>query len=510
MRRYRMVVGLVVALLPLTLTLAHAQPALHIGPYLQNVSATAATVMWETTEPVVGKVMYGRGDQLNKVAEEVAPATIHELRIEGLTPATAYGYRISWPGSGGEVFRFKTLPPAGAAKFRLVAYGDSRTQIEIHTRIAGLILAQNPALVINTGDLVDDGSKTELWKPMFFDPLAKVMRSISVFTALGNHERNSDNYYRYMSLPGNEAWYSFDCGIAHFVVLDPNQPYQEGTPQYDWLQKELDSVTEPNRWLIPVFHEPMYAVHPTRGVNGTRWAYERLFERHAVDLVLNGHDHYYMRSYPIGPLRAVEAGTRLAPGVRYGTVHIIAGGGGAPLYPVADEPYSARAKSAYHIVVLDFDGLTIRGQTIDIDGKVIDRFALQRGKPQPAEEYCAYEPTLWARDLGAMAPKLQAGPDGQVEGDGGLAAKSPLPMRVAGEVQWQAPRGWEVAGEPQRFEVAAGGDLKLQFHVKGKWTKDGPLPMATVRLTEAEGGFDYRNREFSFPLVRVTPPPAKP
>ena len=509
MTRYRLVAAVLLVLTPVVFSAAVAQPALNIGPYLQNVSASAATVMWETTEPVVGRVMYGRGDQLNKLAEEVAPATIHELRIEGLAPATMYSYRISWPGYEGEVCRFQTLPPARAKRFRIVAYGDSRTQIEIHRRIADLILAQHPALVINTGDLVDDGKKTELWKPMFFDPLAKVMRAISVFTALGNHERNSEYYYQHLALPGNEAWYSFDCGIAHFVVLDPNQPYQEGSPQYDWLQKELDTVTEPDRWLISVFHEPMYAVHPGRGVNGTRWAYERLFERHAADFVLNGHDHYYMRSQPIGPVRAVDAGARLAPGARYGTVHIIAGGGGAPLYPVAEKPFSAYAKSVYHIVVLDFDGLTVHGQMIDIDGNVIDRFVLQRGKPQPAEEYCAYEPMLWERDLAGTAPKLQVGPDGQVEGDGTIVARSPFPMRVAGDVAWRTPDQWTIGQATNRFAVEPGGELKLQFHVKGQWAKGAALPTATVRITEAEGGLDFRNREFSFTPVRVSAPAEK-
>jgi len=497
----------VVVGLCLALSLAWAQPSLDIGPYLQNVSATSTVVMWETTEPVAGSVAYGTTADLPGVVADGAPVAIHELKLANLTPATYYGYRISWPGYEGGMFRFRTFPAPNATRFRIVAYGDSRSNVEVHTRIASLIFAQQPALVINTGDLVTDGTKAEQWKPQFFDPLARVMRSISLFPVLGNHDRNADYYYDHMSLPNNEAWYSFDCGIAHFVVLDSNQPYQEGTPQYQWLEQDLASVKEPNRWLIPVFHAPMYSAHPTRGVNSNRWAWERLFERNAVDLTLNGHDHYYFRTDPIGPVHALTGVVRLPEGGRYGAVHIVTGGGGAPLYPVAEPPYSAFGLSVYHIVVLDFDGPAVSGRTIDIDGNVIDSFTLERGRPAPPDTFCAYETMLWERDAVAGAVPLKASDAGSVEGKGSITTKSPFPMRVAGEVAWRAPEGWTISGTPDRFAADPGAEVKLQFRVKGEWAKDAPLPTATVRLTDADGGLDFRNREFIFSPVRVAPPP---
>jgi hypothetical protein len=205
-------------------------------------------------------------------------------------------------------------------------------------------------------------------------------------------------------------------------------------------------------------------------------------------------------------VRPVAAGARLAPGARYGTVHVVAGGGGAGLYPVAPQPYAACKKSVHHFVVLDFDGAAIQGQALDLDGNVIDRFALRRGQPQPADEYCAYEPMLWGHVAETAAPQLQAGPQGEVAGEGTIVARSPFPMRVAGELAWQAPPGWEIAGEPQRFSAEPGGELKLQFRVKGTWAKDRPLPTVTVRLTEADGGFDFVNREFTVRPFSVKAP----
>ena len=38
---------------------------LYIAPYLQNVTPTSITVMWETAEPTVGSVEYGQNGNFN-------------------------------------------------------------------------------------------------------------------------------------------------------------------------------------------------------------------------------------------------------------------------------------------------------------------------------------------------------------------------------------------------------------------------------------------------------------
>jgi predicted phosphodiesterase len=481
---------------------AGAAPALVVGPYVQNVSATSAVVMWETTEAVAGKVAYGTGEQLGNAVGDEVPLRLHELRITGLNPATSYAYRVSWPGYTGATIPFRTLPGPKETRFRIVVYGDTRSDPETHKRIADAIAAQQPALVVHTGDLVADGQRGELWKPEFFDPLAQVMRSVALFPAVGNHERESPYYYQHLSLPGNESWYSFDCGIAHFVVIDTEQPFEQGSAQYAWLQQHLASLKDPGRWLIAVFHVPMYHVHETRDVNATRWAFERLFEWSGVDLVVNGHDHYYMRSYPVGPMRALTGAARLDPGVRYGPVHIIAGGGGAPLYGVTERPWAACAEKAYSFVVLDFDGPKVEGTTYNIDGEVIDRFAAERGKAAPAEQYCAYEPTVLERDLSAGVPPLKVTKGQPVDASVALKARSPFPVQVAGAVVWEGPEGWTVTGTPTEFTLERGHDLELKYRVQGVWSSIKDVPTVTVRLTDAEGGLDFRNREFTFGLLR--------
>ncbi len=81
-------------------------------------------------------------------------------------------------------------------------------------------MEHEPELVINAGDLVSAGKVYEQWKPQFFDPLAPLIRSVPIYTILGNHERNSDHYYSYFDLPNNEAWWTADFGVVHLIALD--------------------------------------------------------------------------------------------------------------------------------------------------------------------------------------------------------------------------------------------------------------------------------------------------
>jgi 3',5'-cyclic AMP phosphodiesterase CpdA len=139
-------------------------------------------------------------------------------------------------------------------------------------------------------------------------------------------------------LPGNERWYSFDYGNAHFVGLevDGYASTAPGSAQMLWLANDLAQTRQ--RWKVVFFHAPFYSSGAHGGdpqVPQLRAALEPLFIQHGVDLVFNGHDHDYERS------------------VAHGVVYIVAGGGGAPLYPqVISNPASVYFTSTYHSVLV--------------------------------------------------------------------------------------------------------------------------------------------------------------
>ena len=65
------------------------------------------------------------------------------------------------------------------------------------------------------------------------------------------------------------------------------------TAQTAWLDRVLEE--NPNKWSVVSFHQPVFSVTPGRDNKTIRDAWLPVFEKHGVDLVLQGHDHAYGR-----------------------------------------------------------------------------------------------------------------------------------------------------------------------------------------------------------------------
>src|SRR6266481_4875617 len=118
--------------------------------------------------------------------------------------------------------------------------------------------------------------------------------------------------------------FSFDSGSAHFVFLDANPHLFNGqldntalyaeAPQAfssypsvlrDWLINDLDSSAQP--WKIVVFHQPAFSSGDATVRNSQMRAVAKFLEDHGVNMVFNGHEHNYQRTYPIRALNAAAA-----------------------------------------------------------------------------------------------------------------------------------------------------------------------------------------------------------
>jgi hypothetical protein len=181
---------------------------------------------------------------------------------------------------------------------------------------------------------------------------------------LGNHENDSPYYFDVFHFPGNERWYSFDYGNVHFVALeiDWSSSYAPGSEQSQWLENDLAHTDQ--LWKVIFFHVPLYTSGPhgyDPEISQLREALEPLFTQYGVDLVFNGHDHDYERS------------------VANGVVHIVAGGGGAPLgFKAKSNPASVYFTNTYHAVLISATDslLTIAG--VRPDGLRFDEFTLRK------------------------------------------------------------------------------------------------------------------------------------
>lgn len=99
----------------------------------------------------------------------------------------------------------------------------------------------------------------------------------------GNHDLARDSTLKVL---GAEKHYTWSAGPADFYMLDSNRP---DTAQTAWLEARL--AASKAKVKIAVFHHPPYTTGTHESNIDVRRSWTPLFERHAVSLVLSGHNH---------------------------------------------------------------------------------------------------------------------------------------------------------------------------------------------------------------------------
>jgi len=335
------------------------------GPYLQNVKPSEITVCWESPEPVESVVLLvPMGKDAPASSESsvaVEAAAFSEVKLTGLRPDTQYKYMVKQKDGTRAGGTFRTAP-GRFVPFRFAAYGDCRSNHLVHSQLVKAMKKYDPALVVNSGDLVNRGVLQEDWN-FFWDIVSDFGADIPYYPSLGNHEQDSPLYYKYFSLPrngGKERFYSFSYSNVFFIALDSNSPYFLMSDQKSWLREQLKKARDYD-FRVVFFHHPFYSSSKREPNIHYRAIYSPIFAKYGVDLVLNGHDHFYERSVD-----------------DYGITYVVTGGGGAGLYGFErDLPQSRVRKMVHHFMIMDVDGKTMKVKSIDIDGNVFDTFELK-------------------------------------------------------------------------------------------------------------------------------------
>lgn len=131
-------------------------------------------------------------------------------------------------------------------------------------------------------------------------------------------------YFQYFGAAAGSpgaGWYSFDIGAWHLIALNSNCTdaggCSSGTPQYTWLQADLNA--HPNQCTLAFWHIPLFSSGGRDAANSQAF-WNLLYANHA-DVILNGHEHIYERFAPQDPSGAADP----SGGIR----EFIAGMGGA-------------------------------------------------------------------------------------------------------------------------------------------------------------------------------------
>ena len=354
------------------------QPAPYflVSPYLQYPTTDSIRVGFETSVPAVAVVDFGEALPLDRKVE-TAQGTMHHATLEGLKPSTTYFYRVTATTDLGEkitgpLLTFKTAPLPGEA-FSFAVFGDSQRNRRLTGQVATRAFENRPSFLLHLGDVVDDGADKNQWMHDLFRPCQELFGRVAMMPAIGNHERNHPLYYRYFNLPEPEFHYKFSWGDADFFSIDSNKPLVPGEGQLAWLEKELSASRA--RWKFCFHHHPCYSSDSDDygdTFNGKKSVYgtdsmlrlASLYERHKVDMVLNGHVHAYERTFPIRGNRVDESGV----------VYLTSGGFGGGLENFSPTPtfFKAANRIDYHLVLFTLHGDKLELRAFDKDGQLFD------------------------------------------------------------------------------------------------------------------------------------------
>jgi hypothetical protein len=284
------------------------------------------------------------------------------LGREDLAPGRSPDFSL--PGGAWETTR---------SSLTFAAVGDTgsggRQALAVAERMAAGYAERPYGLVSHLGDLCYYGRIEQRFDDVFLRPYRPLLDAgVRFEVAIGNHDGDVhwsderleaiDTELRLLGTPAR--YYRTTHGPADFFYLDSSKPGLFGpdsSRQLEWLDTAL--AESESQWKIVSLHHPVYSSGVHGPTPGARTLLEPLLVRHAVDLVLTGHDHHYERTHPID-------------GVTY-----VVSGGGCKTTPVRPRRWTAAARSTLQYLHVEIDGDRLQGASVRPDGHVVDRFALR-------------------------------------------------------------------------------------------------------------------------------------
>jgi acid phosphatase len=254
--------------------------------------------------------------------------------------------------------RFAVVADTGSGNINQYAVGRALARYHQKNPLDRILLA---------GDNIYTNGEFSKIKEAFAIPYKDLLdRGVKFYASLGNHDVRSENGDRQVAYPQfnmqGKRYYTHGTKDVKFFVLETNEIVDPSstarTAQLEWLDRELGASKA--KWNIVYGHHNIYSA----GVYKINAVMERdvtpILKKHQVKLWINGHDHNYQRSNPID-----------------GITYLVCGGGGAGLYPVEAQSWTAFAQKVHSFGVVEVyaDQLLITG--LNSKSEIIDRGAIK-------------------------------------------------------------------------------------------------------------------------------------
>lgn len=361
---------------------------------------TTQTIQWRTARTVNrGQVAYQEKARFNRfnpaplatIDAETKPldtpnimndpfSNRHTATLAGLKPGTTYVYSVGDGSEEGwsELAEFTTAPDK-VKPFSFIYMGDAQNGLDRWGTLARNSFRDRPdaAFYIMAGDLVNRGNDRDDWDSFFYNA-ESIFNQRQLVPAIGNHENQGGHptlYLENFTLPTNgpdtieaERAYAFEYSNAQFIILDSNLAPADQT---EWLDKTL--AASKATWRFAVYHHPAYSSAPRRDNTEIRKHWLPLFDKYHVDLALQGHDHAYLRTYPMKGGKRVDS-------PKDGTVYIVSVSG-TKMYDQDPREYTEFGMTnvaTYQVLDIQISGDRLVYRSYDIDGAKRDEIIIEK------------------------------------------------------------------------------------------------------------------------------------
>lgn len=337
----------------------------------------------------------------------------HVIKLENLTPGTKYCYRIGdaekgWWSEAGVIETASGEDDAFTFFYLTDPQSQRKEHYDTFADVVDAATATCPdgKFIVSAGDQVDMGTNMKHWNYLLNS--TDELLNLPLMPTAGNHEDEGaaiTNNFTLPNVPEQDleigVFYSYDYDDAHFTVINANDDEDDklSDAQIEWLKNDISSSDA--QWKIVVIHKAIYSngSHYDDGeVVGMRSQLSALLPSLGVDLVLQGHDHVYLRTDVLNANAVVPTRTETVTfdGLDYemkinpnGTVYSICGTSGVKVYKTkyveATDELFPRAEAIIDSEYPMFSSITVDGdrlyynayQVIDGEAVRVDSFAIE-------------------------------------------------------------------------------------------------------------------------------------
>lgn len=321
--------------------------------------------------------------------EPAVSAHYFSATLNNLKPGKKYIYRVGSEGWYSEWHQVRM--PDSSKKLSFIYFGDAQNDIKsMWSRVIREAYKTMPDVdfMLHAGDLINRHNHDSEWGEWFYAGNF-IHATIPGIMTPGNHEYGkgvvlSPQWKKQFNLPANgpsgldETCYVVNYPNLKVISLDAEQI--DESPVFRKKQQQwLDSIltNDPRKWTAVTLHYPVFSTSPSRDNEELRNILKPVFDKHKVDIVLQGHDHAYGR----GMVSNMPSGTSAKS--ETGTMYVVSVSG-PKMYDLADREWMQRkARNTQLFQIITIEDNTLKYTAYGADGDLYDAFDLIKSAKKP-------------------------------------------------------------------------------------------------------------------------------